>query len=328
MTASYWLRLFFVCFASFFLIHGTLGAAMRAFETRALRLAERLAPGRAARFLLWLRTLPALMATALVAAVCAPSYVRFEPHTGGERVGLVCVTLACLGAVVWIDALASGLRSAVRSMRFNRACRRSGRLVRLSPEVSELLVVRGQRPFLVQCGILRPDFVISERLLTDFSSAELDAALAHERAHWLSHDNLKRLVLRFVPAMIPFAGRFAAIERGWAKFTERAADDRVSAQGPAAALSLASALIRLARMRALAEEPASTPEAVSFLLGSDDFSGRVDRLLAHAPLPVKAGAPVWALCSAGGLLMASCFGVLLSPTLLMVVHEMVERLLH
>jgi Peptidase family M48 len=328
VIASYWLRLLFVCFASFFLIHGAVAAAVRASQARVLRLADRLAPGRAARLLLCLRLLPAGVATALVAAVCAPSYVRFEPDAGGERVGLVCLGLALLGVLVWIVALASGLHSAVRSMRFTRACRRSGRVVRFSAEVSELLVVRARRPFLVQCGILHPDFVISERLLTDFSGAELDAALAHERAHWLSRDNLKRLVLRFVPAMIPFSGRLAAIERSWAKFAERAADDVVSAQGPAAALCLASALVRLARMCASIEESALAPEVTSSLLGSDDLSGRVDRLLAPAPVPAKAGVPVWAFGGAGGLLVAGCFGILLSPTLLMCVHEIVERLLH
>ncbi|HXW55910.1 MAG TPA: M48 family metalloprotease [Candidatus Cybelea sp.] len=328
MIASYWLRLLLVCFASFFLIHGAMAVAVSASQRRALQLAEQLAPGRAARLLLWLRMLPAGVATALVAAVCAPSYVRFEPDVGVERVGLVCLGLAFLGVLLWIIALARGLRSAVRSIRFARACRRSGRVVRLSPEVSELLVVGARRPFLVQCGILRPDFVISERLLTNFSGAELAAALAHERAHWLARDNLKRLALRFVPAIVPLSLRLEAIERGWAKFAERAADDVVSAQGPAAALGLASALVRLARMCSAIEESAPAPDVASSLRGSDDLSVRVERLLAPAPLAAKAGVPVWALCGAGGLLMAGCFTVLLSPTLLMGVHELVERLLH
>jgi Zn-dependent protease with chaperone function len=328
MTASYSLRLLFACLASFFLIHSVMCLAVRALEARALRFAEQLTSRAAARLFLLLRVLPAGIAIVLVAALCAPSYLRFEPNAGGERVGLACLTSAFLGLVVWTLALGSGLRSAIHALRFIRACRRSGRVVHLAGEPSELLVVRGQQPFLTQCGILRPDFVISERVLSHFSRAELDAALGHERAHWLSRDNLKRLVLRFLPAIIPFSRGFAGTECGWAKFTERAADDFVSARGPGAALSLASALVRLARMRATTAQPLCVPQAASSLRGSDDLSGRVHRLLAPSRVPAKASAPVWVLCSAGGLLVAGCVGVLVSPTLLMSVHQVVERLLH
>jgi hypothetical protein len=329
MTASYWLRLLLVSFASFFLVHGAICLAVRAGQARALRFAERLRPRAAGHLLLCLRMLPPAISIAVVLGLCAPSYVRFEPNAGAERVGLLCLLAAFLGILVWVAALGGGLRGAVRSLRFTRACRRSGRVVRLAGDPSELLVVSGQgRPFLVQCGFLRPDFVISERLFAGLSIAELEAALAHERAHWLSRDNWKGLALRFMPAPLPFSGRFRAIERGWAKFTERAADDSVSAQGPGLALSLASALIRLARLRARMGEPLPVREAASSLGGRDDLSGRVHRLLALAPFPGKGNARLWMFWGAGGLLLAGYFGVLASPTLLLFVHQMVERLLH
>src|SRR5579863_142191 len=329
MILSYWLRLLSLCFASFFMVHVVVGLGVRFAERRIIGLAERITARAAARLLFWVRILPAGTAVLVVAFACAPSYVRFEGRIVVERAGYVCLAMASFGALVWAGAIARGLRIAIHSVGFTCLCRRNGSMVRLAGRPSRMLVIQTSRPFLVQSGILRPYIVISQRLLSDFSNAELEAALGHERAHWLSRDNGKRLVLAFLPGILPFWRAFETLERSWSKFAERAADDIVIAEGPGPALSLATALVRLARMHGTMGPPSWLPRGASLLEGSNDHPGRVQRLLA----PSRLGSPkferlasIW--LGAASLLAAGCLAVLASPLLQPSLHELLERFLH
>lgn len=330
MILSYWLRLASLCFAAFFLVHAAAGVAVWFAERPSIRLTESIRARSAARLLFWMRVLPAAVAAAFVACVCAPSYLRFEENLAGEKVGFVCLGLAFLGMLVWAVSLLRGFRALMHSARFTRVCRRTGSSVRLAGKPSEMLVIQSGRPFLVQSGILRPYIVISRGLLNDFSSAELEAAIGHESAHWTSRDNWKRLLLAFLPEILPVGRGFDVVERGWTKFAERAADDSVSAQGAGPAISLAAALVRLARMRATMGPPLWVPRSVSSLAGSDDLSGRIGRLLAPAPpLPLSVAPFPYArrvLMGIGGVAFAAAVALLASPALLSSVHELLEHL--
>jgi hypothetical protein len=327
MTASYSVRLLLVCFASFFVVHAAAAAVAHAFEWRALRLAERVTPRVAATVLFCLRAFPTTAAITFVLAVCAPSYFRFEPDMAGEQVGFACAALAAAGVVICAGALGRGLRAILESIRFVRSCRREGRVISIDGTPGELRVIEEPRSVLLQAGILRPELVISAPLLREFSGAELCAALQHERAHWFARDNLKRLILAFLPGVLPCLRNFARIERGWSKFTERAADDSVSAGGAGAALSLASALLRLARLRATTGELLRVPEAASPLGGCDDLIDRVRRLLHPVPAIPAKGSYAAVLWGTGGVLMAACAAIWAWPALLFSVHELIERLL-
>lgn len=332
MILSYSLRLLFLCLASFFLLHALAGAAAWLAERRAIRLAERASARSGARFLFWMRILPPGIALAFVAGVCVPSYLRYESNMAGERVGFICVTLAVLGALVWVFALARGLRAALHSFRFERLCRRTGSTMRLAGKPSQMLVVEAPHAFLVQSGVLRPRIVISQALLANLSGAELDAALRHERAHWAFRDNGKRLLFAFLPEILPVGQAYRAIERAWAKFTERAADDSASASGPQGALSLAAALVHLARLQSDTRMSMLITRAASSLAGlagEDDLPGRVERLLARDPaICVREPAYTQILWGATGVLIAGAAALLASPALLSSVHEILERLVH
>ena len=118
---------------------------------------------------------------------------------------------------------------------------------------------------------------------------QLAAALRHEEAHRVSRDNLKRLLLLLTPGLLPGLHGFHAIERGWARFTEWAADDEAVAGDAHLSLYLAAALVRIARMGGA---PAPSPLATSFLGDSRELSARVDRLLSPAPAaPARTGNP-------------------------------------
>lgn len=326
MSLSYSLRLLSLCFAAFFLVHAAAGMAVWLAERPAARFAERIATRSAVRVLLALRILPVLAAMLFVLGVCAPSYVRFEPEMAGEQVGFACLTLAFLGALICALAVGRGWRATIRSARFARACRRSGRIVRLRGEPSAMFVIRASCAFLMQSGISRPQLVISERLLSDFSAEELEAALEHERAHWRSRDNLKRLFLAYLPGILPFWNGLDSLEENWAKFAERSADDCVSAEGVGPALSLAAALIRFARVRG-SSEPASALRLASSLGGSDDLAGRVERLLNPPSSAARFPASVRALWAVGGIFMTGFLAALASPMLQWSVHELLERLI-
>jgi hypothetical protein len=328
MILSYSLRLLSLCFASFFLVHAAARMAVWVAERPAVRFAERIKARSAARLLFWIRILPAGIAIVFVLGVCTPSYVRFEPDMAREEVGFACLAMAFLGALICAVAAGRGIRAAIHSTRFAHRCRRCGSVVHLAGKPSEMFVIQGPRPFLVQSGVFRPHFAISQRLLNEFSDAELDAALGHERAHWLSRDNLKRLLVVFLPDIVPFWKTFDPLERAWAKFAERAADDVVSGEGAGFALSLAAALVRLARMRGTMEPPSWALRVASSLGGSDDLRGRVERLLAPTRCvgaePAGHGRIFWGIAS---FLTVSCLAALASPMLQAAAHQLLERLL-
>jgi hypothetical protein len=143
------------------------------------------------------------------------------------------------------------------------------------------------------------------------STEQLAAALRHERAHWTSRDNLKRICILLTPGILPFIGGSRTLERAWKKFAEWAADDRAVSGSARRACALAAALVRVARMSA---EKGAT----------DRLAERVDRLLCNAP-PSPASKPMLAL--SGIVLIAASLAVaILQPAALYSVHIALERL--
>jgi Zn-dependent protease with chaperone function len=181
--------------------------------------------------------------------------------------------------------------------------------------------------------MFRPVVLMSRESISALNEndEEFAVVLRHERGHAASRDNLKRLALTLAPDVLPFVRRgFSIIERGWAKFAEWAADDYAAMGDPALSLSLASALVRVARIPAGAATPAFlTP----FMDG--DFSARVDRLLADPGSaepgwrPLFSAGAFWArACWAGiGVAAAVAFLLLLRPASLLSAHMLLERLI-
>jgi Zn-dependent protease with chaperone function len=329
MILSYWPRLLSLCFASFFLVHAAATCAIWALQSRAIRFAERISAGTAERFLFAIRLLPFAAASIAALGFCAPSYLRFEESMLAEKVGPACLALAALGLIICVLAFERGLRAAAASLQFAQACRSRAQVVRLRGTPPEMLVIPGLRPFLAQCGIFRPRIVISHELLRAFSAEELEAALNHERAHWQTRDNLKRLLLAFLPDALPLLPTLQILDAGWAKFAERAADDSVRGIGDRSAVHLASALVRLARTGNLANTDACPARATSALGGTGDLAGRVHRLLAlPATCPPPETTRVSMALGTGSLLAVGCLASLFWAATLSPVHELLERLLH
>jgi hypothetical protein len=318
MILSYSLRLVFLCFAFFFLAHAALGVAVWATGPAVTRFAERMRPRTAARFLFALRLLPAGLAMAVTFVLCVPSYLWLEPEASAERVGLLCVMAAAAGAALWVTAGFRTLSAAIGSVRFKAQCDRGNRLDRHD----RVTVMETDYPLIALVGLWQPRVVVSRNVMNALSRDELAAALKHERVHRTSGDNWKRLLLRAAPEVFPFSRSFAKIEQAWLLFSECAADADATAGDARASLALASALIEVARLGTTGQVPA----AVSSLVPDPrDLAERIDRLLIPQPRQSRRVGTVVAV-AATSLLGAGLAVAMLSPSALIAIHEVLERL--
>ena len=246
---------------------------------------------------LGLRSVPAVASFAFVGAVFVPSYIRFEPRQTIEGFDLT-VTLCAAGALTLI--VASAARAA-------RAWQRASRQAALwmshprpfdasSGAVPAYTIGSAPVPLMALVGVRSPRVFVSDRLLEALSREELDLTLAHEASHARSHDNLKRLLMRLLPdalAVVPIA---RAIERQWASAAEHAADRAATLGDAAARCTLASALVKVARLMPAAGPPVGsgfsrtsdlgfgrTSDPISTLVGGGELALRVESLLSDQP---------------------------------------------
>jgi Zn-dependent protease with chaperone function len=322
MIFHYALRLLCLCLASFFLVNAAVGLTTARSSRAAVRMAESMHARSAARFLLAVRLLPCALGIGAVLALCVPSYLWLEPPASSERIGWACLALALLGAAGWFVSLARVTRALAFSFRFNRAWQQTGGETLLRGESPKAVIVEKDAPLLALTGVFRPRLVVSRSVLRSLSTEELELALQHENAHRISRDNLKRLFLLLSPTPIPLFGSFSSIERCWAKFSEWAADDEAVRGDSHRALSLAAALLRVARMGAA---PQLSFLHTSFCAGDHDLSARVERLLGIQTLPAKLHSSTRAFAIGSSLGMAVCAGALLVwPAILSSVHRLLE----
>lgn len=290
MTISYALRLVCVSLAAFSVIFLVAGILVSLGASAAQRAAERMRASAAARLIFFLRLLPAGLAAFLVAAVCVPSYIQFEQRAELEEAGTLCIALSLLSCAI---LLATGAR-------VYRAWRHSA-----SPDATLALV-----------GIFRPRIVVSAAARGHLSPAELAMAMRHEESHAKSRDNLKRLLILMAPGPFPY---FHALEQTWKRLAEYAADDRAASGDPQQSLSLAAALVRIAKLGVTTERPLVT----SFLATPNDLESRVDRLLNPRQLPNTRFVTFACYCLAFAVLAP-----MLHPATPALVHALLEQLMH
>jgi beta-lactamase regulating signal transducer with metallopeptidase domain len=324
MNLPYSIRLLCLCCASFFLIHMALALVARLSAGTAMRLAEHMKPQSAARLLFLLRIFPLALTLLAVLAFCIPSYLWLEPEATGEKVGMLCALMALLGVALWVPALRRVIGAVRGTNRYLSNCERHGRRITMPGEDSPALLLADRAPVLAVAGIFRQRLLISRRVLHELSSEQRQAALRHEHAHRSSGDNLKRLLILLAPDAIPFVATFNGLERAWSKFTEWAADDEATEGDPERALTLASALVRVAKM---GSRPRANVLSCSLVGGSRELSERVDRLLRPQPKPDKPVKEMIRLLGGAGTLVAAAVALItLWPGSLSLVHQALEHL--
>jgi beta-lactamase regulating signal transducer with metallopeptidase domain len=326
MILPYLLRLLCLCFASFFVLNVAASLLVRISSKFAFRFAESFTPPGAARLLLALRLLPFALAVLFVVVLCVPSYLWLEPPATAERVGVFCVALGFLGAATWLISIARTALALVASSRHLLLCRSAGQETVIAGNSSLVILVEAETPLLALSGLLRPRLLISHAVLRNLSAEELDAALSHELAHRVSRDNAKRFVLLLAPDILPFVRPLQSLERGWSRFAEWAADDQATSGDPRRALSLAAALVRVARMGSSRPLPYLS---TSLLACDRELSARVDRLLRAMPIRGTALEPARHRLRTAGFLVAAALGALfVTQYVLSSVHELLELLVH
>src|SRR5260370_12412189 len=122
MILSYFFRLLCLALASFFLADLVAGLAISLGTNAAVRIAHRMRPYLAARFLLGLRLLPVGFAFLVVAGLWVPGYLRLEPEAATEHVGLGFLAVALLSLAIWGRSIMRGLRAGARSRAYIPQC--------------------------------------------------------------------------------------------------------------------------------------------------------------------------------------------------------------
>jgi beta-lactamase regulating signal transducer with metallopeptidase domain len=325
MNLPYCSRLVCLAFACYFLIHLLAATLMNCVAPAAIRIAAQVKPRDAARMLLALRLFPFAFTVLLVAGFCVPSYLRLEPEQATEPVGLVCLAAALLGLWTCGEAILRAVRALIESRQYIQRCTRLGHATQFGGDVEPICVLDEAATPIAIAGLIHPTFIASRRVIRVLSTEQLSAALNHERAHWAAHDNLKRLVVRLAPQILPGAHGFSRIERAWSKFTEWAADDRAVAGDPARSVVLASTLVRVARILSVRQP---SPLVSSLLADGEDLSTRVNRLLCtprqneQGPL----GPTALAVCVTA-VSVAAVTAAIAYPAALRSVHSLLESLI-
>lgn len=227
--------------------------------------------------ILALRLVPSIGALVLSAAVAVPAFLRTEPAHEAERVGACVIALGLLGFGVLGAGIARGWRAIASSRRLLRHCGHGDR--RWVEEGRSVVLIDVTAPIVAVCGGWRPRIIASRRVFEACSAEEFRQVIAHEAAHLSTRDNLKLLMLISVPdalAWLPCSARICARWRAAAEFE---ADERAAGAEPSRRLSLASALIKVARLDDGSQGPLP---ALSMGVAADDVEGRVRRLLAPA----------------------------------------------
>jgi beta-lactamase regulating signal transducer with metallopeptidase domain len=231
--------------------------------------------------LLFTVRLAAPVSAAIVVAVfLIPSYLDYEPRATAEAVSPKLAALALLSAASVAFALWRTIRSWLATAALRKKWLTSAKRIQVTGINVPAFRISHRFPIIAIVGCLRPQLFIAGDVLSVLTTDEMAAAIAHECGHLAARDNLKRTLLHICRDslfLVPF-GR--AVDRLWAETAESAADEFAARQSPAVALSLASALVRIAKM-VPAGARADVPLG-AYLVGAEETQGvksRIRRLI-------------------------------------------------
>jgi Zn-dependent protease with chaperone function len=284
-----------------------------------------------ARVLFWLRVLPTGLGAVCVLILVAPAYLELEPRTTTEGVSLK------LGII----AFASGLGIALAVVRSIAAWRATARLradwlahaEQISIPEAGIAAYRleHQFPVIAIVGVWHPRLFVGRKIFDSLTAAEIAAAVAHETGHLAARDNLKRAFVRACRDLMLIVPCGRALDSAWIEASEAAADEHAARQGPAVALDLAAALVKISRLIPVGSRPALP--AGAFLVHDEESLGvkaRVRRLIqiasGESPLevhePLSASLVAWTSLGFLALLVAM---TRTNPQVLATVHSLIER---
>jgi hypothetical protein len=261
--------------------------------------------------LLALRLVPVTGASLLAMTVVLPAFLSYEPHHDREAVGPLLLILAGFALLTLGHGIWRGWGAWTSARALLRACGPARRYV--DGNGYRVRVVDVAEPFIGVIGAWRAQVVSAECVMSACSPDELRQVLAHEAAHLSARDNLKLLFMVSCPDALAWTPLGRALFGRWRTAAEFAADQSATGNDPQKRVSLASALIKVARLLEpgqCAQHPLTMPVAL------DDVEGRVRQLLAppHAATPAMIGSVLLSLA-------------LLMPVVALPLHAMVHELI-
>jgi beta-lactamase regulating signal transducer with metallopeptidase domain len=229
-----------------------------------------------ARRLARLRLLPAAAGAAAGLAVLA-AFLSFEPRWSEERVGWSLLILALAGAIVLVSAGWRSIRAIAQTRRLARRWSASAESIALTGISVPAVAIDSAFPVVAVVGLWRPKLIVARSVLSACTPDELAAILAHEQGHVDRRDNLGRLVMSAMPDVLAWMPVSARLHTAWRDAAEEAADDHATASGQEGRLSLASGLLKVARLACVS--PASGVMPASAFYDGQNLDRRVRRLV-------------------------------------------------
>lgn len=284
-----------------------------------------------ARVLFALRLFPMLGSVSCVLILLAPSYLTHEPADTNEVVSAKLAALAFVSAIGIALALWRGLAAWRATRLLNADWLRHAEPLKLAGIDIPTYRIRHPFPVIAIVGAFRRRLFIAEQVFDALDEAELSAALAHERGHLATFDNLKRTSLRACRDALSIVPCGRSLDRAWAEASEAAADEYAAREGIDVALSLASALVKIARIVPPHARP--TMPALAHLVGEDagSVAGRVRRLaeLAAQGCVFEQRRVISLSLALWSSLCAFLFALVLTATdstLLWIMHQAIEHM--
>lgn len=284
------ISLFFALFFVLNLLASALAAtAWRVFSPKINHLSAQ----KSARTSFALRILPPIFAFVFVAAFLLPAYLLFEPYSTNE---IVTIKLA-------LPALISAVGVGVALFRVFGAWWTTRRLIADWLELSEpvsveniampIYCLRHPFPVIAVVGAFRPRLFVARQIFDSLSDEEFQAAIAHEYGHLVARDNFKRVLLRVCrDLLLVSCGR--RLDRAWTETSEASADEyAANSGGNKTALSLASALVKVAQIVPPGASPAMPAGAFLMEAQTIDITYRVRRLLQFTSRKDTRGGQTW-----------------------------------
>jgi Zn-dependent protease with chaperone function len=278
------------------------------------------------------RVFPMLLSITVTFGLALPAFLRFEPRSTGEVMGVKLLLLAAAGGLTLVAMFMRGIRilGATASTVALWRARSEERLVNVGNSPVCVNFVSGGAPALLAVtGFFRCKIFVAEEAAGTLSAEELSAALAHELAHVSFLDNLKRLLLKITRPPRWTGG--AALDHAWMSASEVAADEAALAQG-VSPLDLASALVKMVALKkrgtALDDDELAASHLVPDAVGSS-LAMRIDclqRAMTNdlAETNRKSAPKAWRSLAVTALFFA--LYVTAASTLLPAIHEALEFL--
>jgi Zn-dependent protease with chaperone function len=279
VTLGYLARLVVQMLAAYAVI-STVAAVAVWWWARVSRLSHPSPPSARADVLFTARLTPAVTGLFVAGVLVPVSYLLWEPRHDSEVVGDAAVLMALAGAGLLASGAWRAVRAALGTARIRRTLVAASSTPRGAHDVPAT-IVESAFPIVALVGLVAPRIFLARSVLEACTAAELNAVVAHERAHAAAHDNLRRLALIAAPDVLAWHPLGAELVEAWALEAELAADAG-AAHATATPLDLASALIKVARLAA----DRSDPLPASALYRGEAITERVQRLVQAPPAAV------------------------------------------